>query len=287
MSSEPTKTFDPRNWAFNLESYTDYETAMPYLRMDRLARWNIRKPRLNNDPAPIEKTGGVTSCLYAWGDPAFAPYINKRYVLRLSGASKYKVRFSGSARQIKASKDRIVFAVNKPGVWKILFKGPKGPVPNDFDIQIVKEEWEHLLDDASVPDTDARKIFSPDFLNQLQEDRPQSLRFMKPQSTEDQDIRKRAVRERLLPPLVYMATIISNVFDPRRIIIGGSVLEPFYNYLIEPFEQQLREKAWIKGPSEICWYRTEDMDGAYGSILHSGDRIVQGIIDQIDLDHHQ
>ena len=190
MSSEPTKTFDPRNWAFNLESYTDYETAMPYLRMDRLARWNIRKPRLNNDPAPIEKTGGVTSCLYAWGDPAFAPYINKRYVLRLSGASKYKVRFSGSARQIKASKDRIVFAVNKPGVWKILFKGPKGPVPNDFDIQIVKEEWEHLLDDASVPDTDARKIFSPDFLNQLQEDRPQSLRFMKPQSTEDQDIRK-------------------------------------------------------------------------------------------------
>jgi predicted NBD/HSP70 family sugar kinase len=120
------------------------------------------------------------------------------------------------------------------------------------------------------------------FVNQQADMSVDTIRDM-----DDQQILQDTVHQWILPPLVYMATIVSNIFDPQQIIIGGSVLEPFYNYIITPFEEQLREQAWLKGPSEICWYRTEDMDGAYGAILHSGNRIVEGIIDRIDLDHYQ
>ena len=102
----------------------------------------------------------------------------------------------------------------------------------------------------------------------------------------DPEIMRTTVSEYILPPLVYVSTIISNIFDPRRIIIGGFLLEPFYRYLIGNFENELRQLAWFNGPSEICWYKAEDLNGAYGAILHSGESVMAGLINQIDLDHH-
>ena len=101
----------------------------------------------------------------------------------------------------------------------------------------------------------------------------------------DQEVIRQTALAYVLPPLVFMATIVSNIFDPRRIIIGGSVIEPFYQYLIVAFEQELRQKAWFNGPAEICWYHAQDMDGSYGAVLHSGEVIVEDFLDHIDLDH--
>ena len=101
----------------------------------------------------------------------------------------------------------------------------------------------------------------------------------------DLEIIRKVTYDYILPPLVFMSTIVSNIFDPRRIIIGGSVIEPFYKFLITAFETELRLKAWFNGPEEICWYSSGDMDGSYGAILHSSERIIGEFIDQINLDH--
>lgn len=101
----------------------------------------------------------------------------------------------------------------------------------------------------------------------------------------DEDIKCKVAHEYLLDPLVYISTIVSNIFDPKRLIIEGSVLEPFYEYLITPFEEKLRKTAWLNGPAEICWYKSTDMEGSYGAILHSSERIIEDFINQIDMDH--
>jgi predicted NBD/HSP70 family sugar kinase len=101
----------------------------------------------------------------------------------------------------------------------------------------------------------------------------------------EQEFIRQTTYDFLLPPLVFMATTVSNIFDPRRIIIGGSVLEPFYQYLIVAFEKELKQKAWFNGPAEICWYNVLDMDGSYGALLHSSEKIVEDFINHINLDH--
>lgn len=102
---------------------------------------------------------------------------------------------------------------------------------------------------------------------------------------EEKEILRKVAQDYILAPLVYASTIVSNIFDPNRIIIEGVVLEPFYKYLKGEFEAKLRQSAWLSGPTEICWYKSSDMDGAYGAVVHSSERIIYDFIDQIDLDH--
>ena len=104
-------------------------------------------------------------------------------------------------------------------------------------------------------------------------------------SITDEKIKKGIAIKYILEPLVYASTIVCNIFDPKRIIIEGSVLKPFYCYLKDEFEQKLRRSAWLKGPAEIRWYMDSDMDAPYGAVLHSGEKIINDFIDQIDLDH--
>jgi predicted NBD/HSP70 family sugar kinase len=102
---------------------------------------------------------------------------------------------------------------------------------------------------------------------------------------EEEEIIHKVAHEYILDPLVYISTIVSNIFDPKRLIIEGSVLEPFYKCLIEAFEKKLRQTTWLNGPAEVCWYKSSDMDGSYGAVLHSSERIIEDFINQIDMDH--
>ena len=102
---------------------------------------------------------------------------------------------------------------------------------------------------------------------------------------EDKQIKQQVAKGYILRPLVFAATIVSNIFDPNRLIIEGNVLEPFYPYLKEAFESELRHSAWLSGPSDITWCETGKTDGCYGAILHSSARIINDFISQIDLDH--
>lgn len=101
----------------------------------------------------------------------------------------------------------------------------------------------------------------------------------------DDEVIEKVAREYILGPLVYIATIISNIFDPNRLIIEGTVLEPFRPFITEELKQRLRNSAWLTGPAKICWYKSNVMDGSFGAVLHSSDKIVNDFINDIDLDH--
>lgn len=124
----------------------------------------------------------------------------------------------------------------------------------------------------------ANKIL--DFINDNCCDSVKSLNEIK-----DDEIISKVAHDYILDPLVYVSTIVSNIFDPKRIIIEGSVLEPFYKYLMVAFEKKLRQTTWLNGPVEISWYKSSDMDGSYGAVLHSSERIIEDFINQIDLEH--
>jgi len=101
----------------------------------------------------------------------------------------------------------------------------------------------------------------------------------------DQELLREVALHYILDPLVYVATIISNIFDPNRLIVEGSVLEPFRPYLQNEFEKKLKLSAWLNGPGKIRWYQSHHMDGSYGAILHSSNKIIRDFINDIDLDH--
>lgn len=101
----------------------------------------------------------------------------------------------------------------------------------------------------------------------------------------DDLIKQRVAEDYILPPLVYTATIVSNIFDPHRIFIEGSVLEPFFPFLKDVFEARLQDSAWLAGPSDISWCKSNQTDGCYGAVLHSNDKIINDFVGQIDLDH--
>jgi hypothetical protein len=190
MTDGAAKTFNPRAWAFNLEYYADYDPVLPYLRLDRLARWQFKGARENNDPNPIEKDGGTTSCVFAWGDAAFGQYLGKTFVLRHTLPSGYKVSFRGAVETTGKDGSDVLFSIKELGNWEVVIKGPKGRLPDGFELQIFRQDWQHLVDDTSRKDTDAEKVFNPDYLRLMKEDRPYLLRMMKPQGTEDRDFRE-------------------------------------------------------------------------------------------------
>ncbi len=101
----------------------------------------------------------------------------------------------------------------------------------------------------------------------------------------EEHIKQRVAQDYILDPLVYTATMVSNIFDPNRVVIEGSVLEPFIPYLKEAFETQLKKTAWLSGPSEISWCQSSQTDGCYGAVLHSNQQIINDFVSQIDLDH--
>ena len=104
-------------------------------------------------------------------------------------------------------------------------------------------------------------------------------------AVEDEKILDQVAHDYILGPLVYASTIISNIFDPRRIIIEGEVLDPFRPFLKSEFESALRKSAWLSGPKEVCWYERSGMDGSYGALLHSSHKILKDFVGQIDLGH--
>ena len=49
----------------------------------------------------------------------------------------------------------------------------------------------------------------------------------------------------------YILIVTTNILDPNTIIIGGSVLEPFYPRLKERVENEIRNFTWAGGPKSI------------------------------------
>ncbi len=78
----------------------------------------------------------------------------------------------------------------------------------------------------------------------------------------------------------YILVVTTNILDPNTIIIGGSVLEPFYPRLKERIEKEIRNFTWAGGPKNIKWYNHDDMYGAYGTILNAGKAIINSVIEE-------
>jgi len=78
----------------------------------------------------------------------------------------------------------------------------------------------------------------------------------------------------------YIMIVTTNILDPDTIIIGGSVLEPFYPKLKERIEKAIRNDTWAGGPKNIKWYNHEEMYGAYGTILNASNSIINAVIEE-------
>jgi len=78
----------------------------------------------------------------------------------------------------------------------------------------------------------------------------------------------------------FILIVTTNILDPNTIIIGGSVLEPFYPRLKERVENEIRNFTWAGGPKNIKWYNHDDMYGAYGTILNAGNTIINSVIEE-------
>ena len=79
--------------------------------------------------------------------------------------------------------------------------------------------------------------------------------------------------------LEYVLIVITNIIDPKTIIVGGPSLEPFYDIIRNKIEETIRYKTWIGGPENIKWYYNDDMFGAYGTILNASEKIINSYIE--------
>jgi predicted NBD/HSP70 family sugar kinase len=79
--------------------------------------------------------------------------------------------------------------------------------------------------------------------------------------------------------LEYVLIVITNIIDPKTIIVGGPSLEPFYDIIRNKIEETIRYKTWIGGPENIKWYYNDDMFGAYGTILNASEKMINSYIE--------
>jgi predicted NBD/HSP70 family sugar kinase len=78
--------------------------------------------------------------------------------------------------------------------------------------------------------------------------------------------------------LKFILIVITNILDPKTIIIGGPSIGSIQHILEEKIEKNLRKETWVGGPKNIKWYDSKDMFGAYGTILNASKNITNNYI---------
>ena len=187
-----------RSVMFNLDKWKEFSPNVPYLNIMKLAKWTSQPSAMKFEPGGgAYQTGRVPAAILpgdtlvranlAWDQNAHTFQFG-RYVARFTEHAGYTLTVGGRAVPASNAPGRIVFDVQSTGNWRVEIAGPEGPLP-DFNISVVREDREALLDGTGafvdIPADDARRIFNPDYLELLSRDRPERLRFMKPQETED------------------------------------------------------------------------------------------------------
>ena len=92
--------------------------------------------------------------------------------------------------------------------------------------------------------------------------------------------REESLLEHVYNAIKYIIIVTTNILDPKTIIIGGSVLEPFYPMLNERIGKEVRNYTWAGGPQNIKWYKHGEMYGAFGTILNASDKIINAVIEE-------
>ena len=197
-NTPPSVDTGQRSVMFNLAKWKEFSPNVPYLNIMRLAKWTSQPSATRFEPGGAEyQAGRVPAAILpgdtlvranlAWDQNAHTFQFG-RYVARFTEHAGYTLTVSGGASAISTAPGRIVFEVHTVGNTRVEIAGPEGPLP-DFNISAVREDREALLDGtgafAGISADDARRIFNPDYLELLSRDRPERLRFMKPQDTED------------------------------------------------------------------------------------------------------
>ncbi len=49
--------------------------------------------------------------------------------------------------------------------------------------------------------------------------------------------------------------------------------------LKEKIEKNVRKETWVGGPAEFKWYGSDDMYGAFGTILNKSDRVMKSFLE--------
>lgn len=88
-----------------------------------------------------------------------------------------------------------------------------------------------------------------------------------------------SLHEIIYKTLEFAIIVTVNIIDPQTIIIGGSSIEPFYDFLHNDIADKVKSVTWNNGPEKIKWYKHADMHGAFGTIYNSSDKITDSIIE--------
>lgn len=111
--------------------------------------------------------------LWAWGDFSAASPVWGTYVLRHNLPPPYTVT---APNMNSNAAGRIVFDRPQTGNWTIELRGPEGPLPAGWYIEVMKTAHEAVFDDTARPP--AERIFWPEALSVWQAMRPSEIRFM-------------------------------------------------------------------------------------------------------------
>lgn len=84
--------------------------------------------------------------------------------------------------------------------------------------------------------------------------------------------------QHLYEVLKFILIVITNILDPETIIIGGPSIESIKHTLEEKIEKNIRKETWVGGPQNIKWYDSQDMFGAYGTLLNASKTVTSNCI---------
>ncbi len=76
----------------------------------------------------------------------------------------------------------------------------------------------------------------------------------------------------------HIVIVVTNILDPKIIIIGGQSIESIFDIISSRIEKNVRKKTWNNGPDNILWYKSDEMYGAYGTIINNNKEITDRII---------
>jgi predicted NBD/HSP70 family sugar kinase len=74
-----------------------------------------------------------------------------------------------------------------------------------------------------------------------------------------------AIRDEIQRLLSYLMVLVTNLFDPGLIMVGGSAIGPWLGYLQNALPDQVRQKSWMSGPPEILWFTEQESNPADGA----------------------
>ncbi|MFA5467737.1 MAG: ROK family protein [Sphaerochaetaceae bacterium] len=71
---------------------------------------------------------------------------------------------------------------------------------------------------------------------------------------------------------------ITNLFDPEIILIGGKVIEIWYDTLQETLLPHIKENSWQQGPKDIQFYFEEMSNPSYGAAISVIHKIMENLV---------